>query len=311
MSPIARGIVAGLAAGALWGFSFLVPKLFHEMSPGEIALARCFGFFVMSVPFLGGNGLALLRGGRGRTAMLLGLMGYTVYYFVLIYAIRWSGIAVTSLIIGLIPVTVGLAGKKSVQRPERFKLSLILIVLGILALNLEGLSVPGKNGALFYSGVCLSFFCLFLWTKYALLNADYLKNNPGIPMTPWSAAIGVYAFLTVLPLALGESFLDHGSLIPRAWGPFLAAAAILGVGCSFIATIFWNVASRDLPVGLAGQLIVSETVFALLYGFIYDRSWPAWHELTAVVLLLSGVLCGISAYQKVTSVKALKDNAPP
>lgn len=46
----------------------------------------------------------------------------------------------------------------------------------------------------------------------------------------------------------------------------------------------------EAPAGHAvGQLIVFETVFALLYGFVYDHRLPRVLEIAALVLLLAGV----------------------
>jgi hypothetical protein len=36
----------------------------------------------------------------------------------------------------------------------------------------------------------------------------------------------------------------------------------------------WNIASRKVPLTLSGQLILFETLFALLYGFIYKQQLP-------------------------------------
>ena len=41
---------------------------------------------------------------------------------------------------------------------------------------------------------------------------------------------------------------------------------------------------------LAGQLLVFETVFALLYGFLHEGRWPRPLESVAIVLMLAGVL---------------------
>ncbi|HWT35432.1 MAG TPA: EamA/RhaT family transporter, partial [Paraburkholderia sp.] len=47
--------------------------------------------------------------------------------------------------------------------------------------------------------------------------------------------------------------------------------------------------SKRLPLTLSGQLIVFETLFALLYAFIYDHRLPRPLELAAIVLLVAGV----------------------
>jgi hypothetical protein len=55
----------------------------------------------------------------------------------------------------------------------------------------------------------------------------------------------------------------------RDWLLFWFYNGMLALGASVIGNHLWNIASRRLPVTLTGQLILFETVFALLYGFVY------------------------------------------
>jgi drug/metabolite transporter (DMT)-like permease len=57
--------------------------------------------------------------------------------------------------------------------------------------------------------------------------------------------------------------------------------------------MLWNAAAKRLPLTLAGQMIVFETLFALLYAFVYDGRWPRTPEVLAIVLLLVGVLWSV------------------
>ncbi len=56
---------------------------------------------------------------------------------------------------------------------------------------------------------------------------------------------------------------------------------ILGLMSTWAATWTWSIAARHLPVSLAGQLIVFETVFALIYGAVYQKQLPGWAEVLA------------------------------
>jgi drug/metabolite transporter (DMT)-like permease len=66
----------------------------------------------------------------------------------------------------------------------------------------------------------------------------------------------------------------------------------VALGASIVGNSLWNTASRKLPLTLSGQVIVSETVFALLYGFAYEMRWPHGLEVLATILLVSGVWPG-------------------
>jgi drug/metabolite transporter (DMT)-like permease len=78
---------------------------------------------------------------------------------------------------------------------------------------------------------------------------------------------------------------------------FVLLCVIAGVGSTWLATILWNMASQRLSASLCGQLIVSETIFALLYSFAWDGRWPTLVQLTACVLFTLGILASIRAHR--------------
>lgn len=65
---------------------------------------------------------------------------------------------------------------------------------------------------------------------------------------------------------------------------------------SWAATWAWAIAARRLPVSLAAQLIVAETVFARVYGAIYQRRWPSGAESMGAGLLLMGVFVALRSF---------------
>ena len=71
----------------------------------------------------------------------------------------------------------------------------------------------------------------------------------------------------------------------------------IGLSASWLGTLFWNRASQLLPTSLAGQLIVFETLSALLYAFLLRGSWPGAATLAGVGLLVAGVVLGMRAAQ--------------
>ena len=74
-----------------------------------------------------------------------------------------------------------------------------------------------------------------------------------------------------------------------AWAMFWLVNMGVALGASVLGNSLWNAASRKLPLTLSGQLIVFETVFALVYGFVYEGRLPHGLEVAAGVLLVSGV----------------------
>jgi len=81
----------------------------------------------------------------------------------------------------------------------------------------------------------------------------------------------------------------------------IAQAAIVciaaGAGSAWFATVLWNIASRHLSASLCGQLIVSETLFALLYAFVWKGHWPLTTQVVASVVFVMGILASIRAHR--------------
>ncbi len=304
MPSVWVGLMCGLAAGAFWGASFLIPKLFPGLSPGDLALARSLGFASLSFFVLWRQRqMRIVGSAHWPKALVLSLASCSLYYFVLSYSIRLAGALLASLISGLLPLTISIASQDRVARPRQFRLSLALIFAGVAVLNMGDLFVlenEASRNAGFILGFLLSIVALGMWTSFAVQNGRFLKAHSEISSSTWAACLGIYAFISVLPLTAIEH-LGPGSLpFPPAgadyWKSFLLAACLLGFGCSFMASLLWNRASQRLPTALLGQLIVSETLFALLYAFAYEKRLPSATEALSIVLLITGVTFGIRSF---------------
>ena len=76
------------------------------------------------------------------------------------------------------------------------------------------------------------------------------------------------------------------------------ASLILGVHVSWYATVLWNRVSHCLPVSLAGQLVVFETVASLLYASVTDHTVPSVIGLGSMAVILGGVVLGARAISR-------------
>lgn len=52
----------------------------------------------------------------------------------------------------------------------------------------------------------------------------------------------------------------------------------------------WNGASRRLPLTMTGQMVIFETLFALLYAFIWEQRLPSLLEVGAITALGTAVM---------------------
>jgi len=298
-----RGVTYGVLAGAFWGTVFIAPRLLPDFSPLALAAGRYVAYGLVSLL----AALPMLRQLAGKLtrqdclALIgLSLSGNIVYYVLLAAAVQRVGIAPTSLIVGVLPVTVTLIGRRDHGAVALSKLiwPLLLVLLGILCINLDVFSGTHTPGTAAWSTRVLGLLCatgaLLCWTWFAVQNARYLKQHLRYSGNQWSVLSGIMTGLLGLLLALAAAMVPAGSLhqnavaMPR-WHMFVAVNLGLAIGASWLGNSLWNAASKRLPLTLSGQLIVFETLFALLYGFVFDARLPRLLELAAIVLLFGGV----------------------
>lgn len=291
------GIVAGLAAGALWGLVFVAPRMVGGWSSVDLTAGR-FGAYgaVALVAMLAARRRPGPTASQALAAAGMSLLGFTGYYLLLVLAIRDAGTEVPSLIIGTIPIWVMLLGKPAHLRFSALVPGLALTAAG-LAMMIASPHGPTAAGANYARGIVLAVASLACWTAFALINSAWLKKHPQVDATDWANWLGIATGLGAIVLwAVAGSPAAEFAARPDK-GLFVALALATGLGSAWLATILWNVASRRLSASLCGQLIVSETLFALAYSFAWDGRWPTLAQGAACVLFTLGILASIRAHR--------------
>lgn len=296
------GLICGLIAGAFWGGVFLAPQLLHAFSPLQMTAGRYLAYGLASLVLLAPTARAVFRRMTGqdwRDLALLSLLGNLIYYVCLAVAVQNAGVPAASLIIGLLPVSVTLVGARPGQGVSLRRLAapLALIAAGVACINVavfrdDGAAPPAR----LLLGLLAAVGALACWTVYAVWNARKLETTRHINSHEWSLLTGLVtgglALLLVVP-----AFLPAKAHAPADWALFWGVSLAVALGASVIGNGLWNAASRLLPLSLSGQMIVFETLFALLYGFLHERRWPSTLEGAAIVLLLAGVLWSVSLHR--------------
>ena len=235
-------------------------------------------------------------------ALLYAFTGNIGYFFFLVLGIQYAGATITTLIIGTLPIVISFAGNL-LNKDFPFKIMLIpacSILIGIFLLyggeQGDVSSVNASKGDLLFGFLCC-FIALVLWTWYGISNANFLKKTPGVSPDLFSTIVGIQT-LTLVLFVLLVSGLTNQQIISNLLAKdnltyYVAGVLVLGIIASWIATWAWNQTSIRLTVSMAGMMIVFETLFGLLYSFVYQATFPSILEWISMLFILLGVMFGI------------------
>ena len=96
----------------------------------------------------------------------------------------------------------------------------------------------------------------------------------------------------------GEHGFYDAMLRDPAQAERLKPEMVLAIGASWLGNGLWNAAAKRLPLTLSGQMIVFETLFALLYGFAWERRGPTVLEIAATALLAASLATCAAAHRR-------------
>lgn len=301
VSPL--GIGCGIGAGALWGLVFLAPELAGMFGPLELTIGRYLAYGLMALTAVAPRLARLARhiGRPGFVALIwLSLTGNTVYYFLLSAAVQMGGIAMTSLIIGFLPVAVTIIGSREHDAVPLARLlpSLLFCAGGGLCIGWQAVAQAAASHSIHQLlGMGCATGALICWTAYAVGNARWLVRLHQVSAQDWNLLIGVMTgaqALCLVPVVLIMGGATHSG---ADWTRYLAVCLGVALLASILGNALWNRASRLLPLTLVGQMIIFETLFALLYAFLWEHRWPTWSEVTAFGLLVAGIMACLAAHR--------------
>ena len=307
------GLSAALGAGLLWGLVFIVPLLLPDYSGAMLAAGHYAAFGVLAIVLARADRAALKRLTRADwiAAAKLALIGNMLYFAALASAIQLAGVTVPTMIIGTLPVAIAITAKLTSGDAADHGLPWARLLLPLTVIGLGLALVHGQSAqagdiahdARYWSGLALAGVALVCWTWYPLNNSYWLRRQPAGLARAWATAQG----LMTLPLALmalaGIALWQWAStgtvdLAGPRPGVFVLLMLLTGLLASWLGTMLWNRASHLLPPGLAGQLIVFETLAALAYGFVWYQRWPTLAEVGGITLLMIGVVLAVRAFRQ-------------
>ena len=306
-SSLISGFGFALAACALWAAIFLVPVMLPEFSPLQITFGRFVLYGVVALCIFLPQATRLLPKLQKADIwhlIWLALTGNVVYFALVATSVQWIGMAVTSLIVGLVPVTVPLLGRNtSGAIPLRRMLApMALILAGIVLINAHALTTEaaGSRGR-YLLGVLMAVASVICWSRYALDNTRFLAQsqfNGTQWSTLWGLVVGlISALLWALLWLLSPAATDGPEIPAQRWQLFWLLNLAVAIFSSWLGNWMWNAASQRLPITFVGQLLVFETLFALAYHFLYEQRLPKASELAPMALILAGVFWSLRRFQ--------------
>ncbi|MGH8853741.1 MAG: DMT family transporter [Telluria sp.] len=294
------GIGAGIAAGAFWGLVFLAPELTPGFSPLQLSAGRYLAYGIVAAMLVAPAWPRLVRalGWREWWALAwLSLCGNIIYYLFLAQAVQSGGVAMTSIVIGLLPLAVTLAGRRDqgALPLRRLAPSLLLGGAGLACISWDALASSGRGSL---TGLLCAIAALVSWTVYAVANRRWLERLDGVSAHEWSCLVGLVTGAQALLLAVPAFHATLPAHTNVEWLQFAGVVTAVALFCSVAGNALWNHASRALPMALMGQMIVFETIFASLYGYLWEGRWPGALEAAALALLAAGVISCACAHRR-------------
>ena len=302
------GLLFALAAGLMWGLVFVTPLLLPEYPAAMLVAGRYLAFGLLAAPLalIDRRELKRLTRQDWTDAVKLSAIGNFLYYLTLAAAIQRAGGPLPTMIIGTLPVVIAIcSNRRNAARDGHYRWrdlapALALIAAGIACVNqVEQAAVAPQAMGRYLQGAALAIVALACWTWYPIRNADWLRAHADRSPRAWATAQG----LVTLPMALlafavialtqatGVPLLPAGFDFPtgpRLWS-YAGLMMAVGLFASWLGTLCWNEASQRLPTTLVGQLIVFETLAALVYAQLHRGGWPQGLAVAGVVLLVGGV----------------------
>lgn len=295
-----KGIVFALTACLIWGLIFVIPGFMTGFNALEVAIGRFifFGLFSIVILLRVKNRYPPAIWAKAIYYSLFSTMGY---YIFLVLALRFATPAICALVLGISPIAIAFYGNWK-QREVPFKsliLPSLLILVGLIIINFPHL----KGSSSFLLGLGCITVSLVSWSWFVVANSRFLNRHPEVKSHDWSTLIGIGAFiwaliaLLILKLFFEDQIPMEKYLTPgRERQMFFIGAAILGILCSWGGGFLWNRACLRLPVSLAGQLTIFETIFGVLFVYLIEGRFPLLSEGIGIAILLGAVSYGVRKF---------------
>ena len=275
-----------IGALIIWSSSFVAIKVAYETFPPiTLGVAR----FIVATLILGA--LTLLPKNRMRlerkdilTVALSGLMGITMYAVLQNIAVQWTSASSATLIIAAYPV-ITLLLETLIYKTKLNTLKIIGILIaigGVVVLSYTKADARGEGELL---GSILLIVAGVAWAFYNFLTKKVVNSYPSITLLFYQTLFGT---IFMLPMALFE----RGQWAVPTVMTF-AMMLFLGVFCSVIAFLLYNIGLRKLPATSVTSMLNLVPIFGVFFSWILLNESVPLRKFIGGAIVIFGVMLSI------------------
>ncbi|VVN79767.1 Inner membrane protein YtfF [Pseudomonas fluorescens] len=300
--PFALGVFFAVFATLCWGSNFIVPYVTGNYS--------IFDFLAVKFMIVGVIGAVWMIVDRTNVreltlpmrtvALTLGAIGYLGYSVCIACGVKISGPVLTPAFIAVVPVMLALLGnaQNKILAWRKLALPLSMLVFGLLLINIMANDTPLASQGAAVFGVFFSVCAVAFWLAFSVLNQKGLSKIPAHSTSAWTGLMMVgsaLGMLLVMPLGYAFNLFEmpsQGASFATGGGLYVWAF-LIAILSSVLGAWAWNKASRYLPMVLSGQLIALESLFATLFGLLFEQRLPTQYEALGMTAVLAGAVLAI------------------
>jgi drug/metabolite transporter (DMT)-like permease len=148
------------------------------------------------------------------------------------------------------------------------------------------------------TGLLCAIGALAAWTAYAVGNSRCLARLEHVSAQDWNLLTGIVTGAQAVILIPVTALVEPIHHTMAAWLHFASVVIGVAILASIVGNALWNRMSRLLPLTMVGQMILFETLFALMYGLLWEQRLPRPLEILAFTLVAVSVLSCIAAHRR-------------
>jgi drug/metabolite transporter (DMT)-like permease len=306
-----KGFLLTLLSGVLWGSTYPVIKVLEvELSPYEIAFYRALLATATIAFYFKGtkHGIFFLPKQSNLKFLLpLSILGASGFWISLNLAIQLTAANVASFLVATYPLlgaflsVIFLKEKMNTLKGIGFVLGIAGTYFVVVYGSTNGIHNLSTNHFL---GDIIAILTSLSWSFYMVLTKKFYNKNL---FSPNYATFHTFS-LAVVPLFIIMLFTSNVAAVTRASWVSIAGLLWLGIICSGIAFLAFNMGMKTVKMQVAAANQFMFPVVALVLSYVLLNEPITFLSLLGIVMILLGILVTQMLAEQKTSLKRILKN---